>query len=143
MTLEKALELAEEMAKERGRDCIEDEMIQVFASSIKLVQSHAKSAMDKLPERWNMGFQAGLKQAIPYEKELTDALAAERKARQDDNAALTADNLKLEEELRCIKTTIQTFLHDLDNVPTDNKPGVLMSSFMWMQVEAFRRLVSR
>lgn len=65
---------------------------------LRLLQAHAKSAMDKLPERWNMGFQAGLKQAIPYEKELIEALSAEKKARKDDNAALTAYNLKLEEE---------------------------------------------
>lgn len=46
-------------------------------------------------------------------------------------------------ELESIKTTIKTFLHDLDDVPADDKPGVLMSSFMWMQVEAFRKIVSR
>ena len=65
---------------------------------LRLVKAHAKSAMDKLPERWNMGFQAGLKQAIPYEKELLKALAEEKKSRKDDNAALTAYNLRLEEE---------------------------------------------
>jgi len=100
MTLEKALALAEEMAKDPRRDCLEDEMIQVFAKSIRLVQGHAKRALDGLPARWNAGFQAGLKQAIPYEKELTDALAEERKARQDDNATLTADILRLEEALQ-------------------------------------------
>ena len=41
MTLEKALALAEEMAKDPRRDCLEDEMIQVFAKSIRLVQDHA------------------------------------------------------------------------------------------------------
>ena len=65
---------------------------------IQRLQSIAKSALDKLPERWNMGFQAGLKQAIPYEKELLKALAEEKKSRKDDNAALTAYNLRLEEE---------------------------------------------
>lgn len=65
---------------------------------LKLVQSHAKNAMNMLPERWNRGFQAGLRQAIPYEKELTEALAVERKARQDDNAGFTADIMKLEEQ---------------------------------------------
>lgn len=100
MTLEKALTLAEEMSKETGRDCLEDEMIQVFAKSIKLVQSHANSALNKLPERWNMGFQAGLKQAIPYEKELTEALRKERKDRKEDNAGFTADIMKLEDQLR-------------------------------------------
>lgn len=65
---------------------------------LKLMQAHAKAALDKLPERWNAGFQAGLRQAIPYEKELIEALAAERQARKDDNAGFTEDIMKLEAE---------------------------------------------
>lgn len=76
-------------------------------ASLKLVQSHAKSAMDKLPAKWNEGFRAGLRQAIPYEKEMIAALAAEQKARQDDNAALTADNMKLEEENEKLRKGLQ------------------------------------
>lgn len=122
-------------------ECIGCEL-EGLRQQLKLVQVHAKSALDKLPERWNMGFQAGLKQAIPYEEELQTALKAERKARQDDNATLTADNLKLEDELRSVKTTISTFLHDLDGHNDDHGP-LLMTGGMWLQVEAFRKIVSR
>lgn len=80
-----------------------DQRIAELEDSLKKVQNIAKSAMDNLPERWNMGFQAGLKQAIPHEKELTDALAAERQGRKDDNAALTEDILRLEAENNCLK----------------------------------------
>ncbi len=81
--------------------------------ALKKVQTIAKNALDKLPARWNMGFQAGLKQAIPYEKELTEALAAEKKARQDDNATLTADNLKLEEENAELRTTLSNLMLEI------------------------------
>ena len=94
--------------KEKGcKDC----EIAGLREQLKIVQSHAKIAMDKLPERWNMGFQAGLKQAIPYEKELIEALAAEKKSRKDDNAALTVYNLKLEEE----NAALRQFIQDLCN----------------------------
>lgn len=69
-----------------------------LGKSLKLVQSHAKRAMDQLPERWNMGFQAGLKQAVPHEQQLIEALAEEKQARLDDNAKLTADNMVVEAE---------------------------------------------
>ena len=83
--------------------CLESQVAELEAS-LKKVQNIAKGAMDKLPERWNMGFQAGLKQAIPHEKELTDALTAERQGRQDDNAALTEDILRLEAENARLKS---------------------------------------
>jgi len=35
---------------------------------------------------------------MAYEQDLLKALAEEKKSRKDDNAALTADNLRLEEE---------------------------------------------
>jgi len=66
---------------------------------IQRLQSIAKSALDKLPERWNMGFQAGLKQAIPYENEMLAALKEEREARKNDNAVFTDEILRLEEQV--------------------------------------------
>ena len=80
-----------------GGQCVGCEL-ESLRSQLKLVQSHAKAALDKLPERWNLGFQSGLKQAIPYEKELLTALAAEKRARQDDNATFTTEIMRLEEE---------------------------------------------
>ena len=77
--------------------------------SLKVVQSHAKSAMDKLPERWNMGFQAGLKQAVPYENEIQEALRAERQGRKDDNVSFTEEILRLEAEKTALE---QQVLHD-------------------------------
>lgn len=74
---------------------------------LKLVQSIAKRNLDQLPLRWNLGFEAGLKQAIPYEKELKGALEAEQKARQNDNAELTADILRLEEENNYLRSKLK------------------------------------
>ena len=99
----KTLPAAARITSERIMDLIDRQGYEhdpKYEESLKKVQRIAKDAMDKLPARWNAGFQAGLKQAIPYEKELAEALAAERKARQDDNAALTADILRLEEALQ-------------------------------------------
>lgn len=76
--------------------------LDVLRESLRKVQAIAKSALDKLPERWNMGFQAGLKQAIPYEKELQDALKVEKKARQDDNAQFTAGIMRVEAALESL-----------------------------------------
>ena len=83
--------------------------------SLKVVQSHAKSAMDKLPERWNMGFQAGLKQAVPYENEIQEALRAERQGRKDDNVAFTEEILRLEAENAQLKKSISRWEHFYPN----------------------------
>lgn len=77
-------------------------------ATIKKLQKIAKDALDKLPARWNLGFQAGLKQAIPYEKELLELLNKERQARKDDNASLTKDILRLEEENYKLSKIVET-----------------------------------
>ena len=84
-----------------------NQRIAELEANLKHVQGIAKATMDKLPERWNMGFQAGLKQAVPHEKDLTNALSDERKARKDDNAAFTEDILRLEAE----NNRLNTLLH--------------------------------
>lgn len=83
-----------------------NQRIAELEANLKHVQGIAKATMDKLPERWNMGFQAGLKQAVPHEKDLTNALSDERKARKDDNAAFTEDILRLEAENNRLNTLL-------------------------------------
>lgn len=75
---------------------------------LKMVQSHAKSAMDKLPGRWNEGFQTGLKSQASSVAVLQDRLRQEIQARKDDNAALTADILKLEEENERLRRQLES-----------------------------------
>ena len=93
----------------RAEDIVVDLLAELerVEKNMKHVQGIAKATMDKLPERWNMGFQAGLNQAIPYEKDLTNALSEEKKARKDDNAAFTEDILVLEAE----NNRLNTLLH--------------------------------
>lgn len=58
-------------------------------AALKLVQFHAKSALDRLPARWNEGYQKGLRDAgFEYEK-LKEVLDRHKAERADDNAVLT------------------------------------------------------
>lgn len=47
-----------------------------------------------------------------------------------------------EAKFKGMKQTIETFLYDLDEVEKMRPGQVVMSSAMWMQVQAFRRIVS-
>lgn len=71
-------------------------------TSLKLVQSHAKTAIDKCSAKWNEGYHAGLKSAgMEYEK-IHPIFQQLKKERADDNAAFTAEIMRLETALEQI-----------------------------------------
>lgn len=105
---ERAKRAAKEMKHvgwDRWADVITDLLaeLELVEKSLKVVQGHAKTAMDKLPSKWNEGFQAGLKQSASYVDELREERRVERQGRKDDNAAFTAEILRLEAELERLR----------------------------------------
>ena len=42
-----------------------------------------------------------------------------------------------------LETTITTFIHDIDGHDDDRNGPIIMSSLMWLQVEAFRTLLGK
>lgn len=74
---------------------------------LKLVQHHAKTAMDKLPLHYNKGLQQGIKQAgLDYEK-AHEAFKQLKADRATDNANFTEEIMRLEAECERLKEQVK------------------------------------
>lgn len=87
--------------------------VEQLNKNIEKVRKIGKRALDDLPARWQQGYKAGIQAAVPYEKEITDALLAEREARKTDNADLTQQVLELEQKVDRLERENKALLEEL------------------------------
>ena len=62
------------------------------------------SSLDKLPARYNLGFQDGLKCAVPAIKDYESEITRLKRQLSDDNADLTLQVLAAETEVECLRS---------------------------------------